>query len=186
MKFRDRLYRLYDREDWVGARKLIRTDMKTEDPNVHWLMAKMAQTYHCEHKYTRALAWARRALDIRPRCPIARWEQAVVLSDLGRHAEAARVLRVLIRRPVSSYLDAGACSQSKAWVRTYITDCYHQLAWEEWKRGRLEEGLKAQRQHLRRRLRGSKHQIGDTLAETRVGIREAVAIIREKRGRRKR
>ena len=185
MHFRDRLYRLYDREDWVGARKLIRRDMKTTDPNLHWLMAKMAQTYNCERKYTRALAWARRALDIRPGCPIARWEQVVTLSSLRRHAEAARVLRVLIRRPISSYLDAGACSQTKAWARTFITDCYHQLAWEEWARGRLEAGLKAQRQHLRRRLQGSRHVVGDTLAETRAGIRKAVAIIRAMRRRQK-
>jgi len=183
MMIHDKLYRLHDKKDWVGARKLLRREMRIAEGDSHWLMTKIAQTYNLEGKYARGLAWSRRALAIVPTCPTARWEQVYSLCSLRRHAEAVRVLRVLIRRPVRSYLDAGDCSKSKAWVRTFITDCYHMLAWEEWLRGRHAEGLKAQRQHLRRRLQGSRSELGDSLRETRAGIRTAQAMIREKRKR---
>ena len=182
MTFHEKLYRKYGK-DWVGARKLIRDEMRITDDDGHWLMTKMAQTYNGEKQYSRGLAWAQRALRIAPHCPAARWEQAYALCSLRRHAEAVRVVRALIRRPEASYMDAGDCSKPKGWIRTFITDCYYMLAWEEWLRGRHADALKAMIQHVRRREKGSRTELGDSLRQTRAGIVTARGIIREERRR---
>jgi len=156
--------------DWVGARKLLRKALRGKDPNSHWLMAKMAQTYNSEGKYASAMTWVRRALKLAPRCPIAQWEQVLALSGRSKHAQAVGVLKTLIRRPVRSYLAAGDCAQSESWVRTFVTDCYIMVAWEEQSQHRHAEAARAYRQHIRRRVRGSRSIVGGSLRWVRVNL----------------
>lgn len=169
MNQRHRIDRLMDKSNFVGARKQIRTYL-TEEPNDHWLMARMASAYNQEGKYTEGLKWARRAARRAPRCPIALWHLAHTYACKRRFAESSRILRRLIKRPLRAYLTGGTCAQSKTWAQSFVTDCCIALAWNESYRYRHRESVRAYRQHIRRREKRWGGLIGGPLREVRRAL----------------
>jgi tetratricopeptide (TPR) repeat protein len=178
---RVRLFAKMNRGDYVGARRLLRSWLKA-DPDEHWVMAKMAQTYEEQKQYRTALNWAMRALRIRPRCPIALWELAYILNEQGRFDHAAAVYRALIRRSMRSYT-TGPCAQSRAWAERFVSDCWMSLAWLEQYRGRHRASVEGYRQHIRRRLKNRMGGIGGRLRRVRakMAIQEGLAKKRSRR-----
>jgi tetratricopeptide (TPR) repeat protein len=56
-------------DDWVGARKLIRTGLRSK-PDDHWLLSRLALTFYEQRQYREALKLDLKALKIAPYSPL--------------------------------------------------------------------------------------------------------------------
>jgi tetratricopeptide (TPR) repeat protein len=110
-------------EDWPGARKLIRAELK-RTPNSHWLLTRLGLTYYEQRQYARALQIEERALRISPGCPLVLWDYAGSLQMLKRHAEAVVIYSRLIRQGARS-IAYGECGEGLAWARGLVVDCHY-------------------------------------------------------------
>jgi tetratricopeptide (TPR) repeat protein len=128
-------------DDWPGARRLIRAELK-HSPKDHWLLSRLALTYYEQRKYAMALYWHAMALQEAPFCPLSIWGYAGSLNMLGRTREALVLYRWIVSWPEKD-LAHGACGEGMRWARSLITDCHYRIAkiWEDkrqWKRALRE------------------------------------------------
>jgi hypothetical protein len=113
-------------ERWGEARKAITTELRN-NPTSHWLIARLGLTYYEQRRYSLALKFAARALELAPRCPLALWDYAGALQMLDRDAEAIPIYRRLIRRGPLRMAN-GPCGEGLAWSRGLIADCHLRLS----------------------------------------------------------
>jgi tetratricopeptide (TPR) repeat protein len=120
---------LLDREDWASARRVIRRELR-KNPDEHWLLSQLGNTYYEERKYKQALKYAEMALAQAPGCPLILWDYANALDMLGRKQEAIGVYGDLLARGVRSIArgDSGECGEGMAWARSLLADCKYRLA----------------------------------------------------------
>ncbi len=138
------------RQHWKRARSLIRAALR-QQPDSHWLHARLALTYYEEHDYVRALSIGRHACKLAPRCPLVLWEVAGSLEMLGHYRDASAIYRRLIRRGCEA-VAFGDCGEGLAWARGLIADCWYRLAGCQGKMRRRASAIRCYEQHLR--LRG--------------------------------
>jgi tetratricopeptide (TPR) repeat protein len=138
-----------EREDWKGARKLIKTAQRRR-PDDLWLIARLALTYYEEHDYERALINGQRAYGIAPRCPLVMWDMAGTLDMLGRQRDAIAIYRRLIRRGVEA-IAFGDCGEGLAWARGLVADCWYRLARCQRKIGHQADAIRCYERHLEMR-----------------------------------
>lgn len=117
--------RLIAREDWVGARKAIRQELRRK-PDDHWLISRLALTYYEQRNYAKALELETRALQLAPTCPVALWGFAGTKEMLGDASYALRVYVRLIRRGTVR-LAHGPCGEGERWARGLVADCYYRI-----------------------------------------------------------
>jgi tetratricopeptide (TPR) repeat protein len=111
---------------WSEARKAITTELRI-DPTSHWLITRLGLTYYEQRKYSRALTFAARALELAPRCPLALWDFAGALQMLDRDTEAIAIYQRLIRRgPLRIAKDP--CGEGLARSRGLVADCHLRLS----------------------------------------------------------
>lgn len=134
------------RDDWKTARRLVRAALR-QQPNDHWLLARLSLTYYEEFDYRRALAIGQRAYKLAPRCPLVLWDLAGTLDMLGRHREAMIIFHRLIRRGIES-IAFDDCGEGLAWARGLVADCWYRLARLHSKRNRRRDAVRCYRQHL--------------------------------------
>ena len=133
-------------EDWIAARTLIRTALKSE-PHNHWLITRLGLTYYEQRQYKRAIRCAEKALSLAPSCPLVLWDYAGDLDMLERTNEAIRIYRRLINRGVER-IAVERCGEGKAWARGLIADCHFRLAACLMAKGQFEKAGEALDQHL--------------------------------------
>jgi tetratricopeptide (TPR) repeat protein len=150
----DLIERAIGADDWVGARKLIRHELK-RDSNDHWLLSRLALTYYEQRQYLRALDIEAKALQIAPYCPLTIWGYAGSLDMLGRQREALKLYRWLLSVGEQE-LAYGDCGEGISAARSLIADCYYRVAliWEEM--GQRKKALAAYAEHLARRRPGTR------------------------------
>lgn len=117
---------LIEVEDWPAARRAIRQGLRA-DPDDHWLLTRLSLTYYEERKYGKAVQHSKRALEIERRCPLALWDYAGALQMLGRHREAIKVFRKLIRRGARR-IAYGLCGEGLAWANGLVADCWYRIS----------------------------------------------------------
>lgn len=110
-------------EDWAGARRLIRAELRRQ-PDSHWLLTRLGLTYYEQRRYAEALRYSKKALARAPNCPLVLWDYAGTLDQLGRHREALRVYARLVRRGVES-LAEGECGEGLRWARGLVADALY-------------------------------------------------------------
>lgn len=128
-------------EDWSGARKLIKAELRRK-PKDHWLMSRLALTYYEQQKYGQALLWEERALREAPYCPLTIWGYAGTLEMLGHLRESLLLYRRLLSRGEDD-LAYGECGEGIQRARSLVADCHYRIAciWEkkrQWKRAAAE------------------------------------------------
>ena len=111
---------------WLAARRAIHAELKVT-PQSHWLLARLALTHYELRDYRSASRYAKRALALQPRCPLALWEYAGALQMQGRHREAIAIYRRLARRGPER-IASDACGEGIARSRGLVTDCHYHLA----------------------------------------------------------
>ncbi|MGA3048280.1 MAG: hypothetical protein ABSD67_16725 [Terracidiphilus sp.] len=135
------LERAIEADQWIAARKLIKTELK-RDPKDHWLLGRLALTYYEQRKYDQALYWDVMALQEAPYCPLLIWDYAGTLAMLDRNDEARLLYRWLLSWG-EEQLAYGECGEGIRWARALIADCHYRIAciWDEkrqWKRAATE------------------------------------------------
>ncbi len=138
--------KLIEKEDWVAARKLIRSELK-KDPNDHWLLTRLALTYYEVKKYSRALEYEEKALELAPKCPLVLWDYAGTLQMLDRDKEAVAIYSRIIRRGVHS-IAYGECGEGLALARGLIADSYYRQALSHQALGNRKKAINAFEKHL--------------------------------------
>ena len=139
------------RDAWKEARRLVRAALRRH-PNDHWLLARLSLTYYEERDYQRALSIVQRAYALAPHCPLVLWDLGGSLDMLGRHTEAVRVFRRLVRRGVES-IAFGDCGEGLARARGLVADCWYRLARLHSKRARRRDAILCYRRHMSMRGR---------------------------------
>jgi tetratricopeptide (TPR) repeat protein len=165
-----RLASRFRRRDWIGARALLRSELR-KTPGHHWLLTRLSSTYYAQSQYRRALGYSRQALHAVPRCPLVLWDYASALDMLNRKRAAANVYRGLIRRGVRRIAN-GECGEGLARARGLVSDSLYRLGGCYADLGQPVQASKAYRRALRMRGPGcqSIYSIADlrrTLAKVR-------------------
>ncbi len=124
--------RLIAAERWREARASLRR-LLADQPDDHWLLARLALTYYEQGAYRRALEIESRAARIAPSCPLVLWDLAGSHQMLGHHKVAADLYRRLLRRGVGR-LASGRCGEGVRWARGLVADSWYRL-------GRSHEAL---------------------------------------------
>ncbi len=138
--------RLIARDDWVGARKAIREELRRK-PESHWLIYRLALTYYEQRRYAKALELETRALQLAPKCPLALWGFAGAKEMLGETSDAVRTYARLIRRGAAR-LAHGPCGEGARWARGLVADCHYRIGRIREAQGDLREAAVAYRRHL--------------------------------------
>jgi tetratricopeptide (TPR) repeat protein len=107
-------------EKWEEAQTLI-YDILSSEPDDHWLLAELAETYYEERKYKKALTIIEKALVLSPHCPLVLWYYTGILEMNGRIEEAIKVYKTIIHRGVRRIAD-GECGEGIRWARRLIGD----------------------------------------------------------------
>ena len=139
-------------EDWAGARRLIKAELKSNSKD-HWLLFRLALTFHEQRNYERALRWEVEALQEAPYCPLTIWGYAGTLDMLGRHNESVALYRRLLSWG-EEQLAYGECGEGIRRARSLLADCHYRIAciWRkkrQWKRAAIEF-----KKHLAARKKG--------------------------------
>ena len=99
----DRIDRLIQAERWQEAGALIEKALKKE-PNSHWLLTQLGETYYEEQQYKKALKVLLQSRHIVPDCPLTLWHLAGTLDALGFSSEALQLYTWLILHSISGTL----------------------------------------------------------------------------------
>jgi predicted Zn-dependent protease len=138
--------RLIAQDDWVGARKAIREELR-RTPESHWLIPRLALTYYEQRRYAKALELETRALQLAPKCPLALWGFAGAKEMLGEASDALRMYTRLIRRGAAR-LAHGPCGDGARWARGLVADCHYRIGRIREAKGDLRGAAFAYRRHL--------------------------------------
>jgi tetratricopeptide (TPR) repeat protein len=137
--------------DWPGARRLIRAQLRRERDD-HWLLTRLSLTYYEQKQYRKSLQYVTQALQIAPYCPLAVWDYAGTLDMLNRKKKALEIFRWLISWG-EKRIAYGECGEGVRFARSLIADCYYRIARIHEERRERGKAMQAYRQHLLRRER---------------------------------
>jgi tetratricopeptide (TPR) repeat protein len=115
------------KEDWAGARLLIRQELR-KHPHEHWLLTQLSGTYYEEKKYRRALEFVKKALAEAPNCPLVLWDYAGTLDALGQKRKAISIYKKLLARGVDAIAN-NECGEGHDWAASLLADCKYRLAY---------------------------------------------------------
>jgi tetratricopeptide (TPR) repeat protein len=164
-------------ERWPEARKLIEKALKAE-PESHWLLTQLAETYYEERNYKKALEVLLRSREIVPDCPLTLWHLAGTLDALGYHGGAIHLYTWLLRSQKTA--DEDPCWESETWTDALKTDCVYCMGLAFKHAGQAEHADHCLHKYLGLLAMGSKgsytaKEVRKHLEELRGGKREAVS-----------
>lgn len=151
--FSDMIYRLFQKEDWVAARRLLQRDLN-EDPDNHWLLTQLGVSFYEERQYKKALKLLLKSQAIMPDCPLTLWNLAGALDALGKHAAAVRIYRGLLESKKTPEEDP--CWESREWTDSLKADCVYRLGVSFEHLGKKRKAEQCYRQFLDLLLSGIK------------------------------
>jgi tetratricopeptide (TPR) repeat protein len=112
---------LYRERKWAEARIPLEESLRDE-PDDHWLLFNIGETYFEERNFEKALEYEERALKIEPRCPKALFDSAEALYELYRPEETIKICKNLIHRGVNR-IAYGECGEGLKSARMNVNDC---------------------------------------------------------------
>ena len=113
-------------EDRISELRTFLFKWLNEEPDEHWILAQIAETYYLEEYFTESLEYAEKAYKIAPRCPLVIWEYAESLLRLGKNDDVEPLYRSLIRRGVKR-IAYGECGEGIRAARMLVNDCRYAL-----------------------------------------------------------
>jgi tetratricopeptide (TPR) repeat protein len=143
--FSKKIYRLFEREEWRAARRLLERDLK-QDPTNHWLLTQLGVTFYEQRRYREALKLFQESRAIVPDCPLTLWNLAGALDALGRHRAAIRILTWLLESKTSAEDDP--CWESQEWTDALKADCVFSLGVAFERLGKKRKAEQCYRQFL--------------------------------------
>jgi len=147
-----RFYKLYDHEKWLEARRVLFA-LLDQDPTNHWLLSRISSTFYEQRNHRRALTYARRAVQIKPQCPLALMDYAASLDMLGKTEEAISIWKLLLKRGYRS-IAYGECGEGVRWAKEIASSCRYRIGLGHKRLGENRLALKYLKLHLKHRQRG--------------------------------
>jgi len=147
------LQELLNNECWEEARTLILGWLE-EDPEDHWLLAELSNTYYEEHNYEKALHYVEQALRFAPKCPLVLWHYAGALDMLERDEEAINVWKKIVKRGVNS-IAYGECGEGIRRARSFVNDSRYRIGLAYADLGKPHLAKKYIREHINNRGRNT-------------------------------
>jgi len=142
---------LWKENNWTELREYLQKWLE-EEPDDHWLLAQLAETYYLEKQFDKALELAEKAWKIAPRCPLTIWEYSESLIRLGKYYEAEPLYRSILQRGVNR-IAFGECGEGIRAARTLVNDCRYSLGLIQANKGDFRLAEKYIRKHIASRNR---------------------------------
>jgi tetratricopeptide (TPR) repeat protein len=117
-----RLNKALAEENWQEARKILLAELKN-DPDNHWLLARLSSVYYEEKNYGDALKYIVRAKKLMPACPLVQWDLAGTLLATGQVQNALEIYEGLLRKGPTRLIN-NPCSEGKEWAVSLLVDCF--------------------------------------------------------------
>ncbi len=124
LKVGNRIDSLLERAEWDKARALIKKEM-VRDPDNHWLLTQLSETYYEQRRYHQALNQLLTSLDLVPDCPLTLWHLAGTLDALGDSEGALALYAWLLECKKTAADDP--CWESAEWTDALKTDCVFRI-----------------------------------------------------------
>jgi tetratricopeptide (TPR) repeat protein len=154
-KFKKKQYRTVNQliwdEEWEKAQVLALTLLEDEPEN-HWLLAELAETYYEQRNYEKALGYIEQALKIAPHCPLVLWHYSLILYMLKRYEDAIRIYKGLIRRGIQN-LAYEECGEGIRWARILVNNCRYFVGLAYARTGNFQTAKKYIEAHIANRNR---------------------------------
>jgi tetratricopeptide (TPR) repeat protein len=106
--------------NWRQVRKQLLQSLEAEPKN-HWILTRLGNTYFQEGDNRLALAYVIKALRLQPECPLALWDYACVLDDLGKSRQAFEIFSRLVRKGVGR-IRTDDCGEGIRWAKSLVND----------------------------------------------------------------
>ncbi len=125
--------RLFAKEDWKAARKIIERELKRTSPaqDNHWLLSRLGTTYYEEKDYETALECILKAHDVDPKCLLVRWNLANVLYALeltkDSIIEFTKIIHDVGTKTIAD-LEPDFHGEGPEWINSLVADCIFRLA----------------------------------------------------------
>jgi tetratricopeptide (TPR) repeat protein len=121
-----------DEKNWQEARALLQEEL-VFTPTDHWLWMTLSLTYYEEKQYEKALACSRRAVELKPNCPLALWHYAGSLFMSGQESSALAIWTVLRNMDLED-IAYGDCSEGMDWAMQLVNDVNFRIGrYFQWK-----------------------------------------------------
>jgi tetratricopeptide (TPR) repeat protein len=152
MTFSDRINKLFDRQEWTAARKLLLAE-RAKAPDDHWVLTQLGVTYYEQRQYKKAERLFREATEIMPECPLALWHLAGARDALGDHQSAIRIYSRLLASKRTPAQDP--CWESNEWTEALKTDCVYSLGFCFRQLGKKRKAERYYREYLNLLMAGA-------------------------------
>src|SRR6185369_1292554 len=95
------------------------------EPDSHWLLTRLGETYYEQGRYKEALGLLLKSRELVPDCPLTLWHLAGTLDALGDQAGAVRLFTWLLESKKTPEDDP--CWESVEWTDSLKADCVYSL-----------------------------------------------------------
>jgi tetratricopeptide (TPR) repeat protein len=124
--------RLIAGKKWKKARALIQEELISA-PADHWLWMHLGLTYYEEKCYEQAAACSKRAVELRPNCPLALWHYAGSLFMNGNEQGALIIWTILLDMDLEEVAYA-ECGEGMDWALQLVNDVHYRMGrYFQWK-----------------------------------------------------
>lgn len=96
------------------------------DPEDHWLLTRLGTAYYEKHEYQKALKFCKKALRIKPLCPLVLWDYAGTMSALGKKREAIKTWKKIANRGAER-IAYDECGEGLPYAKSLINDCKYRI-----------------------------------------------------------
>ncbi len=124
--------RLIEKKKWSKARSLLQEDLLSK-PMDHWLWMMLSLAFYEEKNYEKALICSRRAVQLKPDCPLALWHYAGDLYMTG-HEASALVIWTMLRDMDMETIAYGEDGEGMDWALQLVNDVHYRIGrYYQWK-----------------------------------------------------
>ena len=117
--------RALDGKDWAHARALLHEELVFA-PTDHWLWMHLSLAYYEDRQYDKALACSKRAIELKPQCPLALWHYAGCLFMSGYEDAARNVWTILLNTDLEE-IAYGDCGEGMDQAMRLVNDVQYRL-----------------------------------------------------------
>src|SRR5438270_398815 len=117
--------KLLAEKKWKKARSRIQEELITA-PGDHWLWVHLGLTYYEEKHYEQAVICSKRAVELRPDCPLALWHYAGSLFMNGNESGAIVIWTVLLDIDLEE-IAHGECGEGMDWALQLVNDVHYRM-----------------------------------------------------------
>ncbi len=154
-KLLDKAYDLYHNDKFTQSREIL---LKLLDKTSfdHFLCIKISSTYYQQDKALKALEYARKAKNLRPKCPDAlfRYASALEYTESSKNTiKAISILKKLLKTNINK-ITCKNCGKGVKYAKSFLNDCRYEIGTYYQALGENKLAIKYFLLHLENRQKG--------------------------------